>query len=196
MGNFEDLEKEVIEKGLCSHCGACVSTCPDYNIDWETDDQPHRDKARGMCENCTECYDSCYRVKGHFDNEEMEKFLFGRARNETEPFGIYRKIITAQATDPEILNHAQDGGLVSALGLYLLETNKVDGIITTGQMEGQDSWKPIPMIVKTREELLKSAGTKYYIAPILQMLKVGVIDQELDRLAIVGLPCQVRSARY
>jgi coenzyme F420 hydrogenase subunit beta len=193
MGNFEDLEKEVIEKGLCTHCGACISACPDYNIKWGLDDRPRRDKAKGMCENCTECYDCCHRVQGHFINNKLNKLIFNRDQNEDESFGIYKEVVAARAKDKEIIKISQDGGVVSAIGLYLLDKQLVDGIITTGK---DQYWKPVSDVVTNREELLNSAGTKYYIAPVLKMLKDGIIDMELDRLAVIGLPCQIRSARY
>jgi coenzyme F420 hydrogenase subunit beta len=196
MGNFETLEDEVIKKERCSHCGACISVCPDYNIEWGADDRPRRDEGKGMCKNCTECYDGCHRVSGHFNSEEMDKFVFGRERNSDEAFGIYKKIISARAKDEEILKFAQDGGIATAIAFYLLEENKVDGVITTGRANANGTWKPMPVIATNKNELLSTSGSKYYIAPILMKLKNGVIDMELDRLAIIGLPCQVRSARY
>ena len=196
MGDFETLEEEVIKKGRCTHCGACISVCPDYNIEWGLDDRPRRDEAKGMCKNCTECYDSCHRVNGHFDSKKLDEFLFGRVRNGNEPLGIYKKVLSARAQDEEILKYAQDGGIATAIALYLLEKDKVDGIITTGKMEENGGWKPKPVIVRNKSELLCASGSKYYIAPILMKLKDGVIDMELDRLAIIGLPCQIRSARY
>lgn len=196
MDNFDDLKKEIIDTGLCTHCGACVSVCPDYNIEWGEDDKPHRDEAKGMCEECTDCYDKCHRVKGHFMLNEMDEFLFGRSRTEKELFGIFKRMVKARSTDPAILKTCQDGGIATALALYLLEHDEVDGVITTGVSKEMGAWKPVSMIATSREELLASSGTKYYIAPLLTMLKQGVIDQELDRLAIIGLPCHVHSARY
>lgn len=196
IGNFDDLEKDIIEKGLCTHCGACVSACPDYNIEWAIDDRPRRDQAKGMCENCTECYDSCYRVHGHFIYDQIEQLVFNRTREKNEPFGIYKKILAARAKDPEILKRSQDGGIASAIGLYLLDKDLVDGVITTGNDDSNHHWKPTSSVATNRDELLKSAGTKYYIAPILKMLKDAIIDMELDRVAIIGLPCQIRSSRF
>ncbi len=196
MGNFETLEEEVIKKGKCTHCGACISVCPDYNIEWGLDDRPRMDKGKGMCKNCTECYDGCHRVNGHFKSKELDEYLFGRARKVNETLGIYKKIVSARAKDEEILKYAQDGGIATAIAIYLLEKNEVDGVITTGKTEGNGNWKPKPIIARDKRELLSASGSKYYIAPILMKLKDGVIDMELDRLAIIGLPCQIRSARY
>jgi coenzyme F420 hydrogenase subunit beta len=196
MGNFEDLEKEVIEKGLCTHCGACLSACPDYNIEWSIDDRPRRDKAKSMCQNCTECYDSCHRVQGHFIHDQINQLVFDETNAKNESIGMYKEIIVARAKDKDIVKVSQDGGVASAIGLYLLDKDLVDGVITTGRDNLENFWKPISKVATNREELLKSAGTKYYIAPILKMLKNAVIDMELDRLAIIGLPCQIRSARF
>ncbi|TFF90346.1 MAG: coenzyme F420 hydrogenase subunit beta [Promethearchaeota archaeon] len=196
MGDFGDLEKEIIEPGICTHCGACLSVCPDYNIEWGDDDRPHRDEAKGMCENCSECYDGCHSVQGHFNEDEMDKFVFKESRNKEDKIGIYKQIVSAQSTDKKILQNSQDGGIVSAIAAYLFDNNKVDGIISTGRGLENNSWKPEPEVAVSMEEFLATSGTKYYIAPILKMLKVGVIDKMLDRLAVVGLPCQIRSSRF
>ncbi|TFF88746.1 MAG: hypothetical protein EU549_02415, partial [Promethearchaeota archaeon] len=194
--NFESLEEEIIETGICTHCGACLSVCPDYNIEWGEDEKPHRKKVKGMCENCTECYDGCHSVEGHFDDKEIDEMVFGRVKNDDEPLGIFKRIVSAQATDEEILKYAQDGGVVSAIVSYLFDNEKIDGVITTGRNKEDGGWKPRAKIAKSKEEFIATAGTKYYIAPILSQLKVGVIDEMLDRLAVIGLPCQIRSTRF
>ncbi len=122
--------------------------------------------------------------------------VFGRERKDDEPLGIYKKVLSVRAINDQILKFAQDGGVVSAIALYLFDNNLVDGIITTGKDKGNEGWKPQSKVATNKKEFLATVGTKYYIAPILSQLKVGVIDNMLDRLAVIGLPCQIRSTRF
>jgi coenzyme F420 hydrogenase subunit beta len=135
-------------------------------------------------------------VKGHVTSEQLDEFVFGRARNSDEALGIYQRILSARATDQRVLEHSQDGGFATALGMYLLYAKKVDGVLVTKRNAEDGSWKPIPSIATTEEEILACAGTKYYIAPVLMNLSAAVVDKEYDRIAIVGLPCQIQSSRY
>jgi coenzyme F420 hydrogenase subunit beta len=104
--------------------------------------------------------------------------------------------VTAKATDQRILDKCQDGGIATAISMYLLNAKKVDGILGTKRSEEPGNWKPVPTIATTEDEVLESAGTKYYIAPVLMNLPTAVVEKEFDKVAIIGLPCQIEAARY
>ena len=68
--------------------------------------------------------------------------------------GAHQEIITARATDKKILNKAQDGGIASALLVYALEKNIIDGTIVAGP--GEEAWKPEPVVATTKKDILKA----------------------------------------
>jgi coenzyme F420 hydrogenase subunit beta len=78
---------------------------------------------------------------------------------------------------------------VSAMLLWLLEEGYIDGALVS-YLEGDGStWKAVPGVATTPEEILASAGSRYtYSANTL------AIDEALERglkdLALVGMSCQ------
>jgi coenzyme F420 hydrogenase subunit beta len=115
--------------------------------------------------------------------------MFGREREPDEMDGVSKDIFLARATDPELLNRGQDGGLVSAILLWSLEHDRIDAALVSA-LEGDGStWKAIPALARTREEILATAGSRYtYSANTLAY--VAAIESGAERLALVGMSCQ------
>lgn len=107
--------------------------------------------------------------------------------------GPHQEIITARATDKKILSKSQDGGIITALLVYALEKNMIDGTIVAG--EGEEAWKPEPIVATTKKEILKAAGTKYTMCPNLAMIKEATRSYGLEKIGTVGTPCQVMGLR-
>jgi len=107
--------------------------------------------------------------------------------------GNYKQVISARSTDKEILAGAQDGGIVTQLLAFALETGIIDGAIVAGP--GYEPWKPEPMVATCREELLDARGTKYNICPNVRLIKEATRSYGLDRVGVVGVPCQVQGFR-
>lgn len=109
-----------------------------------------------------------------------------------EPFGKYKTVVSARATDKRILKKSQDGGIVSAAFIYGLENNLLDGVVVADK---EDGFKTIPKVATTPEEVLASAGTKYTVCPNISVLKSAVREYALEKVGIVGTPCQIRAVR-
>ena len=107
--------------------------------------------------------------------------------------GPHQEIITARASDKKILSKSQDGGIVTALLVYALEKNIIDGTIVAGP--GDEAWKPEPMVATTKKEILKGAGTKYTMCPNLSLIKEATRAYGLEKIGTVGTPCQVMGLR-
>ncbi len=107
--------------------------------------------------------------------------------------GPHKEIITARATDKKILNKSQDGGIITAILVYALEKNIIDGTIVAG--DSQEAWKPEPIVATTKKEILKAAGTKYTMCPNLAMIKEATRRYGLEKIGTVGTPCQVMGLR-
>ncbi len=190
MPAYEELESEVIEGGLCTYCGACVTSCPLHHLKW-IDARPKRPEKGAACEDCEVCYHACYRTE--FKKEAIEEEIFGG--REGEDIGTYKRILAAEASDERILEKAQDGGVVTAILVYMLEQKIIDGAILTGTGREKE-WMPTPVIARSKEEIISAAGTKYGISPNLLKVRTAIIDELLDNICIVGLPCHVRAVRH
>jgi coenzyme F420 hydrogenase subunit beta len=115
--------------------------------------------------------------------------MYGRAREPDEMEGVSKDIFLARATDPEIHERGQDGGLVSAMLIWGLENDRIDSALVS-LLEGDGStWKAVPGVVRTREEIIAASGSRYtYSANPLGY--ADAIANGDERLALVGMSCQ------
>lgn len=182
--SFNNLIEDVVEAGFCVGCGTCEAICPVNVIKLED----YKPTLIGKCIECGICYSNCPRTD--FDLSETEKAIHGRVRKDSENLtGIYSEVYAAKAVPQDIQDHAQDGGVVTALLTQFLADGG-DAVIVAG-LEEDKAWVPKPVIAKTREEVVKAAGTKYTPSPTLVGVKEAVKDQKLDKIAVVGTPCQI-----
>ncbi len=161
------LYDEVITSGLCTGCAGCVIACPHdvigylhepgaykpYHLEEELgpDDCIHGQKG------CTSCTRACPRFRAW--EPEADEHLFARVREPDEPSGIYQDILLTRASDDMVHQMGQDGGFVSALLIWALEHDYIDAALTSylegGTDGGPGSWKAIPGVASTKEEMTK-----------------------------------------
>ena len=183
---FGNLVTQVIRENSCTFCGACMAVCP-VNALWPVVEQP---TIVGTCALCEICYYQCPQVE--FSKEDVELFLFGRTRRPDEPIGIISGTFVGKASAENILSHAQDGGVVTALLTYALDSKQVDAAVVAGR---DSLWRPKPAVATNYEELVENAGTKYTPSPTILGLRSAIDEFGKSRVAIVGTPCQVRAVR-
>jgi coenzyme F420 hydrogenase subunit beta len=107
--------------------------------------------------------------------------------------GKYTNCVSARSTDKEILKKAQDGGIVTQLFAFALDAGIIDGAIVAGP--GDEPWRPRPIVATTREELFAARGTRYNISPNVSLIKEATRSYGLDKVGIVGTPCQMQAIR-
>ncbi len=188
MPSYEDLEAKVIETGTCTVCGACILACPNSHIKY-TEGKPKRPKRTMDCVGCSTCYDACY-VLRHGLIADIEASLLGWGKKES--IGIHRRVLAARSKHSDIGKACQDGGIVTTLLLYALDNGIIDGALVVGR----DAWKPVACVARTRDEIIRAAGTKYGVVPVLKELRSAVVDHGLSKICVVGSPCHIQSIRY
>ena len=119
--------------------------------------------------------------------------------------GKYKSVVAARSADKEILKGAQDGGIVTSLFAYALDEGIIDGAIVAGSYEDDPNvestasqnhhWRPKPIVATTKAELLAARGTKYNISPNVSLIKEATRSYGLDKVGIVGTPCQMQAIR-
>jgi coenzyme F420 hydrogenase subunit beta len=188
MPSYEDLEARVIDTGECTVCGACITACPDSHIKF-IEDKPERPKRTMDCVGCHTCYDACYMLR-HNLIKDIEGSTIGWGKKES--IGLYRRIVAARTKDTELLKTCQDGGIVTTLLLSALDSDVIDGALVVGK----DNWVPVACVASTRNEIVRAAGAKYGVVPVLKELRAAVVDRGLSRICVVGSPCHIQSVRY
>lgn len=200
--SFDDLLSDVINKGLCNKCGACVSFCTANQIGaiemCGCEDNLPRYVDPDKCFKCGICYLICPQTR-ELNEDVREEFGW------SAPVGQFRDILSAQAADEKIRKVATDGGVVTALLSHMLENKIIDGAIVskrTGLFNRE------PEIATTREGLVQAAGSQFSEAshldemgkeystyvPILPAVRMFGPKRSI-RLAVVGTPCQIMAIR-
>ena len=199
---FKDLEEEIIKTNKCCACGACVAYCSSQMFDViKMEGYTPQFISNANVDNCKEC-GLCYYICPQ--TEPLMNLLNEKYQIKDE-MGFVQDIIAAKTTDEKIKEMGQDGGLVTTLLTYLFDINKIDAAIVS---EYDEKLKPIPKIIYSKEELLKSSGTRYSISSnILTLRDLYSIAEEIVeknhqiydinqiRMAFVGTPCQCRAIR-
>ncbi len=197
---WKELYEEVIDTGLCTGCAGCVISCPHDVIGYKHEPgqyKPfHLEEELGLTDcghgqkGCTSCTRACPRFRDW--ETEADNHLFGRERQPDEMAGIYDDILLTRASDDFVYETGQDGGLVSAILIWCLENDVIDGALTSGVEslpDGSPGWKAIPMLATDRETVLSGAGSRYtYSANTIAF--DDAMEQGLSSLALVGMSCQ------
>ena len=194
---WKELYAEVITTGLCTGCAGCVIACPHdvigydhrsggyrpYHLEEELglDDCIHGQKG------CTSCTRACPRFRAW--EPSADEHLFARVRQPEEAAGIYQDIMLTRASDEMVHKMGQDGGFVSALLIWALDHGYIDAALTS-YLEGDgSSWKAVPGVAATKDEILAGAGSRYtYSANTLALDEA--LDRGFSKLALVGMSCQ------
>jgi coenzyme F420 hydrogenase subunit beta len=192
---WRELFHEVVETNLCTGCAACVMACPRDVLEYDHSETYHPfnvelSTAADDCVHGQRGCDICTRACPRFRAWEVEsdQALFGRARLPEEVTGIRRGVFLARATEPAMLQAGQDGGVVSALLAWGLETGRIEGALTS-RLSATRLWDGEPFLATTRDEVLEAAGSRYtYAANPLAMKEAE--RRGLKRLALVGMSCQ------
>jgi coenzyme F420 hydrogenase subunit beta len=195
--HWAHLYSEVVTSGLCTGCAGCVVACP-YDV-LGYDDQKgvykpfhlEPEGGPGGCQHgdrgCTSCTRACPRFRAW--EPEIDEHLFGRTRSREEVDGISKDIILAKASDETIAKAGQDGGLVSAILIWALDHGYIDAALVS-YLEGDGtSWKAVPGVARTREEVLAAAGSRYTYSANT-MAYAEAVAGGAEKLALVGMSCQ------
>jgi coenzyme F420 hydrogenase subunit beta len=194
---WKHLYDEVVTSGLCTGCAGCVVACPHdvlgYNDDEGVYKPFHLEEELGPdnCihgeKGCTSCTRACPRFRSW--ETEIDTHLFGRVRATEEAAGVSKDIILARAADPKVHELGQDGGLVSAILIWCLEKGYIDAALVS-YLEGDGtSWKAIPGVARTPEEVLAAAGSRYTYSANT-MAYAEAVEGGAEKLALVGMSCQ------
>jgi coenzyme F420-reducing hydrogenase beta subunit len=166
------LRTEVIGKDLCEGCGLCAGTCKAISI---TD---HRPELTGQCvltkgsKYCGRCYELCPQAHPELVPEEMPHPLAA---------------VSLKSKNEAILKKASNGGFVTTLLQYLLNSDLIDSAAAvTGEKDS-----PTGVVVSNPAEVVDLAGTRYSASSVLTGL-VQSLKKGRPRLAVVGLPCEMR----
>jgi coenzyme F420 hydrogenase subunit beta len=175
----------VVQGGLCTSCGICASIDPriDMRLAPNGHLRPHLpdDVDPALVEVCPGAT-----VIGP-DPQALD------ANTTLDPvWGPRRAMHRAWAMDPTVRHTAAAGGVLTALGMYLLESGRVDAILHV-RAAPDDPALTLPQISRTPEEVLSGAQSRY--GPVAPLLPVQDLLDAGSRFAVIAKPCDLNAIR-
>jgi coenzyme F420-reducing hydrogenase beta subunit len=184
---FAELYDRVISPpGICSGCGACILICPKDRLVFRDYRPEQVSGERGECpENregrCGLCVTVCPRLDRLNSVEESPS-----TKNPTE-------MLAARSTDEALRERAQDGGLVSGLLRWGLDTHTWSSCLGYARDE---AWQVQPLVVTDSRDVARASGSKYTYVPIHEGLRLLQHQgRSSEPFAVVGPPCHVEAIR-
>jgi coenzyme F420 hydrogenase subunit beta len=157
------------ERELCTDCGISRSSDP------------------------KRCGRACQFIDPQY--ESLEKQIHGEPRflenSDQLFFGVYRKMYRARMREP--LEGAQWTGITTSIAGKLLKNNLVDAVLTMTP-DPEDFWRPMPVLITNAAEMHQARGMRMGYAPLLALLDIAK-ERNYQRLAVIGIPCQVYALR-
>ncbi|SRR6266571_1111340 len=198
---FRELEGEVITPGLCTECRACVDVCTADGPEALALDLGRFDFCADRCTGCGLCYAVCPEVP--WAGSEFER----QFEIQATAIGKERALTSATTKSPAIRSRSADGGVVTSLLWYLLDTNQIDGAILS---RGNGPVGSGSFLARTKGEILQASGTRVGRGGTLSGSTEFVVNLDTvaflrhlhrmdpdsrERLAMVGTPCQTYAIR-
>jgi coenzyme F420 hydrogenase subunit beta len=174
----------IFESKLCSGCGLCSGICPVnclnvYNGFGKIDEE--------KCIRCGLCYYHCPRTYLPITLLNMVQSDTSQIENVSK-LGHYIKIYSARTKVKEISKVCQDGGISSTCLHYLFESNEID--FALGAAMSRTPWRPEPILLRNKNDVLLTSGTKYVNNPNLRIL--NELNKANSNIAVVGVPCMMQ----
>ncbi|RLF52139.1 MAG: coenzyme F420 hydrogenase [Thermoplasmata archaeon] len=109
-----------------------------------------------------------------------------------KPLGEYVAAYNVEAGNKIQIEKAASGGAITAFLCYLIDHGAIDGVIAAKKAKGLEGEI---VVARTKEEIISTAGSRWQVLPFTLKLKETVEKENLNKMAIVGLPCQVNFLR-
>lgn len=171
---------------LCTTCGACFGLCSADAIHYEETVGGYYLPVvnEDACTHCGLCYEACPGV--HFGETLISSMP-------KDPFaGHSIASYVGKATNKQLFNNSQSGGIVSALLVHALEKGRINGAVTVTMQSGSPP-RPVAKIAKSSQEILQAQKSKYCPVPVLGFLRD--LKSHEGPVAMVGTSCQIHGLK-
>ena len=181
--------QEIVENGLCLGCGLCESVAGKQRVEMVWVDPPGRLRPHIHEPLDQDTEDAILRsCPGVFLDQPVEPIRHGPNVKLDASFGPWIQVWKGHAGEPEVHHLGSSGGALTALGIYLVESGKVDFIYHVSADENRPLRSRSHVSV-TREDVLAGAGSRYGPSSPLDRF-VEQLDKG-RRFAVIGKPCDI-----
>jgi len=181
---MNDTVNKTRKLGLCLSCEVCAAVCPVEAISMEFAEGqflPVVDRTR--CENCGLCARLCPGLKLELSMDYSDNI------SHTDLNGTFVDCYSGHCIDGEIRSNATSGGFVSTLLAASIQSGEYEGAFVLPFSSFTQT--PARLVnVKSREEILSAAKSKYLPASVFNVVK-SILSGDFGRTIIVGTACQI-----
>ncbi|GAB5468398.1 MAG: hypothetical protein Kilf2KO_14280 [Rhodospirillales bacterium] len=187
----EERLYRIVEDGMCIGCGLCQSVAGPDRVRMETVASGYqRPVVVGRLEQgeVDRIYDVCpgTRLEGlpsALEDEETKTDLV---------WGPYRRMVLAHASDPEVRWRGSTGGVLTALGQYLVESGEV-AFLLHAKPSTREATFGERHVSFTARDVLAGAGSRY--GPTAPLIDITELLARGEPFALVGKPCDIAALR-
>ena len=184
MYSIFEIERKVVDAGICTNCGACQGMCPYWKshegrtfVDYDCDRKEGR------------CKYFCPRMPADLD--ALREKLFGSDGCEIIPeIGPFRALYLSRAADPEIRKNAQHGGTMTALVEFALAEGFIDAAVLSKAGKADGPLDPAGFLATSPADVRSCGGSSFQIPPTLAVLNEALAADEYKKIGVVGTPCK------
>lgn len=182
---------EIVTSGLCIGCGLCESMAGSDRVQVRmTTEGVERPKATIPLDMVIQqqIYETCPGTQVH----GLPDHAIDPEATLDDVWGYTLRISRGYSAEPSIRFMGATGGVLTALALYLIETNRVRFILHTAS----DPHNPLrnqAQISRTRADVLQAAGSRYGPSASLRNF-LNILDMG-EPFAYIGKPCDITAIR-
>ncbi|WP_052248958.1 Coenzyme F420 hydrogenase/dehydrogenase, beta subunit C-terminal domain [Leisingera sp. ANG-Vp] len=181
----------ITEDAMCIGCGLCQSVAGPDTVRMELVETGYeRPVVRGDL--CHETVDRIMDLCPGTRVEGLPEAAQDAGTRHDLVWGAYQQMALAYAADPEVRHAGSTGGVLTALGMFLVETGEVDFILHARASDRVPTFGD-RTVSETAAAVLAGAGSRYGpTAPLIDVL------EQLDKgrpFAFVGKPCDIAALR-
>ncbi|MGP1358415.1 Coenzyme F420 hydrogenase/dehydrogenase, beta subunit C-terminal domain [Roseicyclus sp.] len=179
---------DMVARNLCTGCGACAGAFPDLIRMVDDPVNGRRPVAKPGPEGRRAAQEATAWCAGGSTSWED----LARADAVDRDWGPVLAAWEGWAADDEIRHRGSSGGAVTALAAFALSSGAADGVAHIAA-RADDPRLNAAVISVDRAGLLRGAGSRYAQASPAESL--GTIARGAEKVAFIGKPCDVASAR-
>ena len=181
----------IVEDGMCLGCGLCQSLAGPETVEMAVvENGTERPLVTGDLDH--ETVDLIYDVCPGTRLEGLPRRLIDEQTRHDLIWGPYRRMVMAHAGDPEVRFKGSTGGVLTALGQYMVTSGRVAFVLHVKASSVQPTFGE-RHISRDPAEVLAGAGSRY--GPTAALIDVR---QSLDLgapFAFIGKPCDIAALR-
>jgi coenzyme F420 hydrogenase subunit beta len=181
----------IVEQGLCTGCGLCQAVAGKDTVQVvKTTTGFERPVVVGDLDQKTvdAIYDTCPGVRA----DGLPENLVEADTKVDNVWGPWRRMTKAWATDPIVRHKGSTGGVMSALGSYLLTNKLVDFVLHVKASTANPTFGE-PHLSFTHADIMEGAGSRYGPTPPLLDIK-SILDRG-QTFAVMAKPCDITGLR-